>query len=527
MKNARRRVMMGSWFALACGLAIGCGMTTSEVGGVGGQAARETGGAFNGTSVDAIPTTGMQGNNTLEQGTGGLSGPVEAIPHAVWHRPESLAVLSEDRPVMSGFLADDLPEVNLSICPPKTRAPHVAVAGTGDAMVQFVDELGLWVRHYRKATERWAESVQLAPAGAAADARLAMDAQGNAVVAWTSCTGVSQLQRFTASRDGVGLWSPPEAVGSQDYDFGATQFVTAVKMTPEGDFAVTWETIGGVYARVYEAKHGWDRIIKAGGDLIEASSVDLARWSDQLRLVIVSNDRSQNATTRILGTIYDMALTTHAITQGKLTVLEDVGTAQLGTSSVRTGLDGRGNIFVGFSTLRAAGHGYILRRYSNNWENPVELATQGEPRLAVAANGEALAVYRNEMNPSTSIQKWGLFASTFSANTWQPEKPLSDANQDPMGETGWTVAFNEAGQGVVAWTNSLISGSPGFDFLATESQSGGTWTAPHSLRGESPPDDFPGLLDLKLGSDGTAVASWLQQDVAPPNNNRVMAAVYH
>jgi hypothetical protein len=145
--------------------------------------------------------------------------------------------------------------------------PAVAMDDNGDAVVAWSTYLptggGLWgvyVQRYNAAGAAQGSAFRIsAPSGLKRGASVAMDANGNFVVAWTSSYGQD------GSADGVYAQRFNAAGVLQGSEFRVNTYTTSsqtlgqVAMDPAGDFVVVWNSYGqdgsnaGIYAQRYNA----------------------------------------------------------------------------------------------------------------------------------------------------------------------------------------------------------------------------------------------------------------------------------
>ena len=148
------------------------------------------------------------------------------------------------------------------------------------------------------------------------------------------------------------------------------------------------------------------------------------------------------------------------------------------------------------ATRRPAGAG---------WQAPVDISPAGhnadEAEVAINAAGLAVAVWRDYSapGPNPTVQT----AWRPAGGAWQPSQPLSDPNRDAERPQ---VALNASGRAVAVW-ESYVTGGQYPDFVqAAARPAGGNWSAPVNV--SAPSQGCCLFPKVALDGAGTAVAAW-------------------
>ena len=148
------------------------------------------------------------------------------------------------------------------------------------------------------------------------------------------------------------------------------------------------------------------------------------------------------------------------------------------------------------ATRRPAGGG---------WQAPVDISPAGhgaeEAEVAINAAGLAVAVWRDHSapGPNPTVQT----AWQPAGGAWQPSQPLSDPNRDAERPQ---VALNATGEAVAVW-ESYVTGGQLPDFVqAAARPAGGNWSAPVNV--SAPSQQCCLFPKVALDGAGTAVAAW-------------------
>jgi hypothetical protein len=171
---------------------------------------------------------------------------------AVWQRPNGngIAVQESQRSPSGGW---SIP-VNLSASGQAAYYPHLAVDARGDVAVAWNNSAGndnLVQVRTRMAGEAWGAAQDLLgpnEEAAGAATRVALDGQGDAVVAWDQYLPSGEyVVRAAEERAGTGVWSPPTQISPP----GLLEGALGLAVDPAGDAVVLWRATtadGGVVA---------------------------------------------------------------------------------------------------------------------------------------------------------------------------------------------------------------------------------------------------------------------------------------
>ena len=143
------------------------------------------------------------------------------------------------------------------------------------------------------------------------------------------------------------------------------------------------------------------------------------------------------------------------------------------------------------------------RPASGTWQTPVDVSAPGgdadEPRVAVNAHGDAVAVWRRSNGTNTIVQG----AIRPAGGAWHAPVDLSSAGQNAVGPQ---VAIDPQGDATAVWqrpngTNTVVQAAwlPG----------GGVWQAPVDL---SAPGQDAVNPEVVLDAQGAATAVWQRSD---------------
>lgn len=220
--------------------------------------------------------------------------------------------------------------------------------------------------------EVWSTPVNLSAAEQdASQARVAMDANGNAIAVWTRSNGFNDIiQGSTLSF--LGSWTPPVNIS----EVGRSALDPNVAMAPNGDAVVVWSGFFGSSALIYASKHPF------GGN-----------WSSPVSLTL----------------------------PGENALGADIAMDFNGNAVVTWRRSDELNFVIQAATLPAGGY----------WSSSVTLSEPGEnvcvPNVAVSPNGNAVVVWSRFNEFNRIVQSSSLL---FGASHWSLPLNVSFSDQD-------------------------------------------------------------------------------------------------
>ncbi|MEK7411955.1 MAG: hypothetical protein AAB263_01415, partial [Planctomycetota bacterium] len=398
-------------------------------------------------------------------------------------------------------------------------------------------------------TGGWSPSATIST-GSGDFVRAAMNAAGQAVIAWRQQEGSARYIFASRFRPGTG-WSVPQRIGTNDTN---ALSLPGVAIDAAGNAMAVWSQYDGTYgifANYCPANQEWDRAQTRG---IEnrpdyAYLPQLAMSPDGKAIVVWQQLDAGN----------------YRVYANHFVPGQGWGTPERienGSGSVfftpRVALDAQGNALAVWSQFDGTATNVYANRYhpAQGWGQPQPIesgdALTERPALAMDAQGNATAVWRQSDGTSASIYAnrylsgggWGsavLLESTLEtaddqniamdANgharvAWLQREGTFDAiyisRFDP--EQGWSTPEKVAGgltaanihavtyasgQGTVLWTQR----NPDrfiFDLYASRSIPGGGWTSPEAVEVG---DVSVSSADLATDAGGNVLAVWGQDRV--------------
>lgn len=412
--------------------------------------------AVNGSMVNVAPATRLQpgATYTVLAGTAlrGLGG-------------EALAAEASASFVVAGRrwrgTADTVQATNgVALC------AQTAIDGEGNAVAVWLQNEGtrldLWSSRYSW-RRGWtaAQKIETTDSGSAGDAlncpSVAMDAQGNGVVAWSQFDG-TRWNLWANRLDPVsGAWGTAELIEHEELAASAGARRPHAAMGPRGSAWVAW-------------------------DQVNASGVPSIR------------------------------LNVHVQGAGWGAVPQIVSTGTGAAQAAQVGVDGDGNVIVAWFQRASNGRWdvWARRRAADGlWNAPaviesddVDSSGARAPRLAVAANGDAVAVWSHFDGVRENVR-----ANRYAAGAGWGTSVLLESLDETARDGQPSVAIDRRGQAIAVWAQVLPGGA--MSLQSARWVPGTGWTAAQTMVSDTTGKRF---LDAQVALDeaGIAHAVWTQ-----------------
>ena len=293
---------------------------------------------------------------------------------------------------------------------------------------------------------------------------------------------------------GDASWSTGTAIDTGDWDAGLGTESSGVAMNSSGVAIAVWSQFidssdAQIFARIRTSGSTWGAALSidpTGEERAEYPSVEL----DENGNALVIWKEGTGSGTQVWVSRY-----TAATGWGTAEMLS----AQAGALCVPTlKMDLNGNAIALYSEVNSGGGYDIHARYfteaSAAWSAASVIATEANsisqaPRLAMSANGSAIAVWVNSSN--------NIYGNVFSSGSWGTPALL-----ETLGAAASLpdVAMDANGNGVAAWAQ-------GGNALAANYTSGGGWGAAGNIETRT---GAASDVRVSMNSGGTAVAAWNQ-----------------
>jgi hypothetical protein len=304
-------------------------------------------------------------------------------------------------------------------------------------------------------------------ANSQAEPRVAVDADGDQVVVWSSMLqdgsgyGVFS-QRFTAAGAARGVETRVNTT------IGSDQHEPGVAMDALGDYVVTWSSEGqdgslsGVYAQRYSAtgaRLGLEtRINTTTADAQREPSVAMDAAGDY---VIAWSSVGQDGS---LSGIYAQRYNTAGTKQGSETRVNTTTTSNQSTPAIA--MDASGDYVVTWTSpgSQDGDGGIYAQRYNaagtkqgpETLVNTTTTGEQREPSVAMDAGGDFVITWAS---PSQEVTSWGVYAQRYNAAGTRQGTEVHVNTNIPGDQRAPSIAMDADGDYVITWESTAQDGS--------------------------------------------------------------------
>ncbi|HEX3265253.1 MAG TPA: hypothetical protein VHR16_06250 [Candidatus Limnocylindrales bacterium] len=332
----------------------------------------------------------------------------------------------------------------------------------------------------------------VSPAGAETSfPMVAVDGTGNAVLVWNQFDGVNyrmEMRRRSAS----GSLGPIKALSAA----GQNAFDAHIVMDSNGNAVIAWQRYDGSHWRIQVVRRS------SGGTLstvrtVSASGQDASNPAlgiDSNGNAIITWTRSDGANTRVQ--------VVRRAAGGTFGSVQSLSAAGQNASNPAVGVDGNGNAVVAWVRSDGTNTRVQARRRSGSGTlgSVVTLSAAGgnagQPALAMKATGEAVVVWTRWDGSNHRVQ----VRRRSTSGTWSSAQTLSDAGQTAMLPQ---VGIDGNGRAVVVWVRS--DGSTNRVQLRTRSATGTLGTV-QTLSVAGWDASFP---KIAVSTSGKSAITWI------------------
>jgi hypothetical protein len=417
--------------------------------------------------------------------------------------------------------------------------PAVAVAPNGDAVVVYTHGDDIWFSHYNATGNTWDKATALDARGAVTSApKVAVDKNGIFVAVWgipnDSSTPPLTGIWTASSSDGVN-WSSISPIAT------TSAFDPAISMNANGDAVCAWtESVGGIWNAAASIRNpttgkwsgpqtmhvaddnGYRNVTAA----ISGTGQAFVGWEEDNSPTSYTYDAWMNVYTS--GEWAGRAMLSDGVkAAGAISIA-----ANPSGSAMATYVELHGSAAVTLQLLSrsytpAGGFGAALLVAEGNEITDVERP----PSLTLDPSGTATVAWGVQVGSNYEVHASRLGPTD---TTWPNETPIETddlaADNDPVypelgKETLPLVACDPAGNVTLIWRKRTTGSGTRFDLYTKRFTAGGTWDGGSRLAtNASAIVIWPALA---VGADGSAVAAYQYDDIAGNNPSSVWAVVYH
>lgn len=376
-----------------------------------------------------------------------------------------------------------------------TTTPQVALDAAGNAVAIGMRDGGggntLVEAIERPAGGEWSEAVPLSDPEEEepTEARVAVDAAGNAVAVWGAWADPYAI--LAASRPAGGEWSQPEPLGGNPFLGARPQLA----MNAAGDAIATWDGFDDgevVVAAVLPAGGEWSQPEKISAEMEEGRSGQ------------VGIDAAGNAVAvwQLIDPGENVVRTASLPAGGEWSEPEDLSDAGDNASEPRIAVDATGNAVAAWS-VSDSGESSVdaaVLPAGGEWSEPEPLSEPAEesatPDVAIDSNG-AVATWTASVGDDQVLRA---AVRPAGGGEWTAPENVS-APIDDFRSTD--LETNDIAGTIAIWTR--FDDGAGNSVQASVRPPGGTWSDPEGVTSE---DREAGLADLAFDPGGDSIALW-------------------
>jgi uncharacterized protein YheU (UPF0270 family) len=347
---------------------------------------------------------------------------------------------------------------------------------------------------------------------------MAMDDSGNAIIVWRQQDGLNTRIYMSEYRNGS--WTHPtdlasDAISIAGYDTGRPM----VAMDNNGNAIIAWRQSDGSNEQIYMSNYrngSWTHPTNLVTDAISVAGLDAAvprvAMDNNGNAIIVWQQLDDSANMQIYKSEYRNGGWTHPTNLAT----DTISVAGENAVAPRVAMDNNGNaIIVWGHTVDADWLLYKSEYRNGGWTNPADLAANAIdvglftdfPTLAMDDNGNAIIVWsEKEPTPTVFSQVYKL---EYRNDSWN-----SAADAVSIAGQGYPnypqVAMDNNGNAIITWKQW---GDLDFQIYKSEYRDAG-WKHPTSLAADAisvdgQSADFPGVA---MNDDGNSIIIWSQWD---------------
>jgi len=395
--------------------------------------------------------------------------------------------------------------------------PRVAMDDNGNAIIVWYQSDGsidqIFKSEYRGG--QWTIPADLtdniSPDGSgAADAEVAMDDNGNAIIVWEQYDG-SNIQIFKSEYRN-GQWTFPADLTDNISPDGQDARRPEVAMDDNGNAIIVWEQLDGSNNQIFKAEYRngqWT----FPADLSDNINPD--GYAFQPRVAMDDNGNAIIIWEQSDGSIWQIFKSEYRNGQWTFPVdlTDNINPDGQPANAPQVAMDDNGNAIIVWQQSDGSNDQIFKSEYRNGqWTFPADLtdniSPDGQrayaPQMAMGDNGNAIIVW--QQSDGSSLQ---IFKAEYRNGQWTIPADLTD-NIGPDGQdaVGPEVAMDDNGNAIIVWEQSDGSN---IQIFKSEYR-GGQWTLPADLTDNISPDGQDAVgPEVAMDDNGNAIIVWKQQ----------------
>lgn len=408
-------------------------------------------------------------------------------------------------------------------------APKIAMNGSGDTVIVWqqrdsANALQIFMSEYRNGV--WTHPVDIndsiSPSGGqgAYEPAVAMDRDGNTVIAWSQNDGGPDGgdSRIYKSEYRNGTWTHPASLNDY-FSPGASVAEPEVAMDDIGNAIIVWTSWNSSDNRIYMSEYRsgtWihpadasDYLSTSIGNIFE---LDLAMSNNGDAILVWRQWKSTPDGNQIYKSEYRSGAWTHPAS-----LASNISPNGRNAWRPRAAMDDAGNTIIAWYAQDLSGINQVFKSEyrSSTWLHPNSPSdnispdgqTASSPEVAMDKNGNALITWYQ--HDGTNYQ---IFMSEYRSGAWHHPSSLAD-NISPDGQNAFQsrIALGNNGNAIITWYQH-----DGTNYQVFKSEYWqGIWLHPDDLADNISPDGQDATAPLAVMDDsGNAIIAWYQPDGA-------------
>ncbi len=342
--------------------------------------------------------------------------------------------------------------------------------------------------------------------------QVAMDNNGNAVIVWQQYDNANWQIFKSEYRNSA--WTHPSSVTDNISPDGQNAEHPQVAMDDNGNAVIAWHQSDGANEQIFKSEYrngAWTHPSSVtdniSPDLQNVYGLHVA-MDNNGNAIIVWYQSVDGINAQIFKSEYRNSAWTHPAS-----LTDNISPDGQPAEHPQVAMDDNGNAVIAWHQYDNANWQIFKSEYRNGaWTHPSSLTDNISPdgtwayisQVAMDDNGNAVIVWQQKSN----VIDWEIFKSEYRNSAWTHPSSLTD-NISPDGQSAYSprVAMDNNGNAVIVW----------YQFAGTEWQAfkseyrNGAWTHPSSLTDNISPDgqsaDSP---QVAMDNNGNAVIVWYQ-----------------
>lgn len=310
---------------------------------------------------------------------------------------------------------------------------------------------------------------------------------------------------------GPKAFTQPTGLSNNISPDGTDASAPMVAMDDNGNAIIAWSQMDGGIYRVYKSEYrggSWTH----PADISDYISLDLPNNANVTDIKMDNNgnailliQQNNGFASQIFKSEYRSGAWTHPVDQ-----FDHITPEGYDAYNAKLAMDDNGNAIITWYQTDGAFHIFKSEYRGGSWTHPADItdyispigADAYSPYVAMDNNGNAIIVWQ---------QGIGVFKSEYRSGSWTHP---ADLNDDISPDGSWAlyprVAMDNNGNAIVFWSQDVGL----FDFRIFKSEyRGGSWTHPADLTDYISPDGTTAIAsDVAMDDNGNALLTWYQMD---------------